>query len=109
MEIPRPAGKIALVPFVQARDQGSHEKGNSCPLHRPSAAREWESIPPGTEQKPAEREVADEVAGLTNEEVPHGEVGAVHSEQEVQGHVQNARGIFGRGEVRGFTYDEAKP
>ena len=64
---------------------------------------------PGAEKQEAQYAVADDVAGLANEEVPVLEVVPVHAEKEMQDGIENPAGVVG-GEISGgFDGDDDQP
>lgn len=103
-------GQIALVPFIQARDQGGAHDCNGRPAWSPWAAiHAGKSFPPGTKQQDAEERVSEDVSALAQESMPRFEAGVVNPKQKVQHRVKEAAGVLRRQIGRRLDGDDDEP
>jgi len=101
------AGKIALMPFIEAGDNRSPQHSDAGPSPTPTCISQCrQSFAPGTEEQDAQQAVAEDVPSLADEEVPLFELRAIDMKNEVQQRVEKAACIVS-GEIRGrFNGDD---
>jgi len=107
---PRAARQIALMPFIEAGDEGCSEHRNVGPAERPSRiGRRRQSFAPRPEKKNAEEAIAEHMSGLADEEVVPLKAREVHPEKKVKKWIKEAAGVL-RGQIgRRLNSDDNQP
>ena len=90
----------ALVPFVQARDQGGSEHCNASPSQSPlRIAARRQRLPPRSKKENTQQAVADDVPSFTDVEVPRFESGTINAKEKMNDRIKEPTGVV-RGEIR---------
>ena len=78
-------------------------------MERPCNIWPQQSGPPRPEEKQAHNEIADEMPGFADKEMPRLKMCCVHPEKEMENGEENAAGIVGTANLAGFSNDDSQP
>lgn len=97
------------MPFVQGCNDCRKRPSDGRPAECPASAGLRQSRPPSTKKKQAHDEIANDVPGLADQEMPRLKMCHIHPKKKMEDGEEDEAGIVGTADLAGFGDDDSQP